>query len=152
MEQKEWSGMNTKIINNLDKLQRMVLDPPSGKEAWAIKLIEEKEYKGFTYIITYSYNHPCAYVFVNDLLTIIVTDKLKYQPHGGFTYHDVLLPVVTYKGGFIGWDYAHFGDYQKLGKYVIEGRLWSIKEIREECKAVIDSLIEYMDELNGTKE
>lgn len=41
---------------------------------------------------------------------------------------------------FIGWDYAHVGDFQLIGDYVEEGKEWSREELQDDCIYFIEQL------------
>lgn len=59
-----------------------------------------------------------------------VTNKHKYQKTLGFT-----------NGCWIGWDYAHAGDYME-GMPFSDGHIWTEEEVIKECHEVIDQLTE----------
>ena len=70
------------------------------------------DYKGFDYYVLSMGTHPCAYIDVTDTdlngKDLCVIDL---ECHGGITYAEESLQTVDKKGWFIGWDYAHYGDY-----------------------------------------
>lgn len=127
-----------------DRLLQLILNPPFEKTPHR-ELIEEGEYNGVPYIIGFYYNHAVAYIFVNKWRCIVEPDEIERQPHGGFTYDGYTLGFVDYKGWFIGWDYAHAGDFQKFRDTEIEGRVWTLNDVRLECHEVIDSLIKAVE-------
>ena len=105
------------------------------------------EYKGFDYYVLSMGTHPCAYIDVTDTdlngKDLCVIDL---ECHGGITYAEKSLQTVDKKGWFIGWDYAHYGDYtgdQMMFPEDIQmgGREWKTEEIVAECKAVIDRIL-----------
>ena len=74
--------------------------------------IAEGEYKGFNYYVLSLGTHPCAYVDVtNTKLHGEDYDDIDIECHYGLTYAEERLTTVEKKGWFIGWDYAHYGDY-----------------------------------------
>lgn len=105
------------------------------------------EYKGFNYYVLSMCTHPCAYIDVTD------TDLngkdfcvIDLECHGGLTYSRNYLATVDKKGWFIGWDYAHWGDYAGYEMIYPEerqvgGKKWHTEEIVAECKAVIDRIL-----------
>lgn len=118
----------------LDRLQKLIYCEPLISNYR--ETIVDEIYHGYRYIIGFYYNHAVAYVIANKYVD---TDYL-YQPHGGFTYSDDLCPFDTNTNYTIGWDYGHAGDFMRFRDgHVIDGRIWSIGDITEECKAVIDS-------------
>lgn len=110
------------------------------------KMILTSDYKGLTYYIVTLGSHPCAYVNVKDtIFNGKFYEDIPIECHGGLTYSDNYLYGI--EGWFIGWDYAHLGDlfYSQYLKYIggkIAGKEWTIDEVEEECKNVIDQLIE----------
>ncbi len=109
--------------------------------------IAEGEYKGFTYYVLNLGTHPCAYVDVTNT-TWHGKDycDIDIECHCGLTYASEHLATIEKKGWFIGWDYAHYCDF--AGYYLesysdlrTHGKMWTTKEIVDECKAVIEQLI-----------
>lgn len=106
------------------------------------ELLKQGDYKGYHYaIVTYG-SHPCAYV-----KTMGITDEDIYV-HGGITYEggDVTewFPELP-KGYYIGWDYAHAGDYISLfggltRSPFYDEKKWVLDEIFEEVKNAIDQI------------
>lgn len=122
------------------------------------KIVLTDNYKGLTYYIVTLGSYPCVYVNVKDT----ILDEKPYEDipikcHGGLTYSADSLWVTEDKGWFIGWDYAHLGDlfYSQylidMGVIDITSKEWTIDEIKEECKNVIDQLIE-LTEKNVSKQ
>ena len=81
-------------------------------------------------------------------------DKISFtwpgcNPHGGFTFSDFVNEESfgEPEAYWVGWDYAHFGDYCSYPKGTMigieRGKKWTIEEIEAECKRVID----YMEKL-----
>ncbi len=141
---KRCNGTNMKNIKD-DRLLQLILNPPFEEGPYYHELIEEGEYNGITYIIGFYFNHAVAYIFVNKWRCIVEPDDIERQPHGGFTFDSYSLGFVEYEGWFIGWDYAHAGDYQKLQNTEIKGKVWTLEEVRQECHEVIDSLIKAVE-------
>jgi hypothetical protein len=116
--------------------------------------IAEGEYKGFTYYVLSLGTHPCAYVDVTNT-NLLGKDysEIDIECHCGLTYAREHLTTVEKKGWFIGWDYAHYCDF--VG-YELDfptnlrthGKMWTTKEMVDECKEVIDQIIDkYTDEV-----
>jgi hypothetical protein len=120
------------------------IDPP--------ERIADGEYKGFTYYVLSLGTHPCAYIDVTetDLYGVDYND-IDLQCHFGLTYSRECLSTVDKKGWFIGWDYAHYSDF--AGYYLdspamsLPGKMWTTQEIVNECKEVIDSLVNLLKEV-----
>ena len=112
------------------------------------RMILTSAYKGLTYSIITFGTHPCAYVDVkNTMFDGKFYADIPIECHGGLTYSADYLPRTNDKGWFIGWDYAHWGDlfYSQynidMGVIDIVSKEWTIDEVEEECKNVIDQLI-----------
>lgn len=108
------------------------------------KIVLIDKYRGLTYYIVTLGPYPCAYVNVKD--TIFdgkFYSDIPIECHGGLTYSENYLQEIEDKGWFIGWDYAHWGDYTAYSKAfnLTRTKKWTIEEIKEECKNVIDQLI-----------
>ena len=105
-------------------------------------------YKNFDYYVLNLKMHPTAYVDVSDsLLNGICYDEIDIYCHGGLTYSESTLDTVDKKGWFIGWDYAHYGDYMDYGDISFNNifsndKKWTTEEIVEECKNVINQIVE----------
>lgn len=103
-------------------------------------------------VVSVNGTHPCAYIQVDhpELIGLEEGDKYSIESvdshidvHGGVTFIGSL-EKYGLAGTWIGWDYAHLGDYvHKLGLYhgggVTEdaGHAWTVEEIEEEVKNVI---------------
>lgn len=117
------------------------LDPP--------EQIAKGNYNGFDYYVLNLGTHPCAYIDVTDTkLKNINYEDIDIDCHCGLTYSRKYLLTVDKEGWFIGWDYAHCGDF--AGYYTaLDGSLyhlkkWTTQEIVNECKNVIDQLAELL--------
>lgn len=113
--------------------------------------IANGEYKGFNYYVLNLGIHPCAYVDVTETkLKNVEYDRIDIECHGGLTYSDHKLLTVDKEGWFIGWDYAHAGDYAgydiNFPFITSPGRKWTTQEIVDECKEVIDQLVVLLKE------
>lgn len=106
------------------------------------------------YIISLG-THPCAYVRVPSTNSISkmafswldLSDKIFC--HGGVTWFENHLPDrKTYIDGmWLGWDYAHAGDYYGYRwndtENDTETKKWTTEEIFEEVKNVIEQVKSY---------
>lgn len=105
-------------------------------------------YENFKYYVVSYGTHPCAYVDVSNT-SLANTDyhEIDIECHGGLTYsRDYLSAVDTERVNgkwYIGWDYAHFGDYT-FYPYVGEEweKRWTTEEIVAECKNVINQIVD----------
>lgn len=112
------------------------------------KVLENERYKGFKYYVISWGTHPCAYINVTDTIFEGLDDwtcNIDLPCHGGITYSDIGIVTITRCGRYIGWDYAHYGDYSGrcvTMSYIEMGKRWTTKEIIAECEQTIDKLIE----------
>ena len=100
-------------------------------------------------------SHPCAYINVpKSVLDKYEKPELDDEKwfadcHGGFTYASPEAPYgVSEEDGFwLGWDYAHWGDYACVvvnGKVIFppkpDEKLWTTAEVLENIVDTIHSL------------
>ena len=121
-------------------------------------IVKKEEYKNHLYVIfSIQGRHPTAYVRVNESEKWYDMDYDKIssfwmgcKPHGGFTFSGFVSKEFNEQkeSYWVGWDYAHYGDYES---YPLNGILamingakkWTIEEIEADCTKVID----YMESL-----
>lgn len=96
--------------------------------------------------------HPCAYI--EDKFTTVYDDmyKIPLDVHGGITFYDYChFNPEEENVKYIGWDYAHCGDYidhynlpeQFKGIFKFDGdRKYTYDEIKDEILKAIDKMIE----------
>lgn len=104
------------------------------------ELLERNTYRNHEYFVISFGTHPCGYVKLNGEILV----PADICCHGGITYNESYLKISdeeTISGEFIGWDYAHYGDYLGFDEGWCTGMKYTTEEIVEECKAVIDELI-----------
>ena len=115
-------------------------------------MLDADIYKGFEYYILSLGTHPCAYVRIPEWHKFYHKDydNCYVECHGGMTYASDNLQITDggdkVKGWFIGWDYAHYGDY--MGYYEMfnseytgeNNHRWTTEEILAEVKGVIEQL------------
>jgi hypothetical protein len=113
------------------------------------EIIASSNYKGYDYNIkSIMGSYPTAYVkipsthflFGKDYDTIDRVIPVDNSPHGGLTYGQ-----FDDKNNFwIGWDYAHAGDYISGRNFPSKfSKKWTMEEIETECKRLIDFLEQY---------
>ncbi len=86
------------------------------EKRFTTELLDNGTYDGYEYYIVSRGTHPCAYIKIpkGDELYGKGYDDLtmEFDVHGGFTYSDDHLSYSDDTDAwFIGWDYAHYGDY-----------------------------------------
>ena len=104
-------------------------------------------YKNFDYYVLNLKTHPTAYVDVTNSPLNGCDEDIDISCHGGITWCDNFVKSIDKKGWFIGWDYAHYGDYMDYGYASVNNmfpndKKWTTEEIVEECKNVIDQIVE----------
>ena len=120
-----------------------------------LEILFEGEYLDHKFVILNLGTHPTAYVECKIPNCNGYDDKRLYdiQVHCGFTYFGDLSHLnKPYKLMYLGWDYAHCGDY--AGYYmkypemcVLGEKQWTTIEIYEEVKSVIEQLIKVESEV-----
>lgn len=115
-------------------------------------ILDEGDYKDHHYVIINLGTHPVAYAEVkrtpSDLFKIS-TDLI--DVHGCVTYAGDAHWNKEDKRPYIGWDYAHCGDYygaDELVKHLIhldfpmpEDKKWTTEEILKDVHSVIEQLV-----------
>jgi len=110
-------------------------------------------YKGLDYYVLSLGTHPCGYVnVVGTKLYGKDYDDIDIECHGGLTYANKSLRTVNDTGWFIGFDYAHYGDYMGYDSLysfdlTSDDKRWTTEEIVEECKNVIEQIIRLENEI-----
>jgi hypothetical protein len=126
------------------------------------RVIKKGKYLDFYWTIISYGTHPCAYVaipkghrfFAKDYSDY---DKMNVDCHGGLTFGCAVHGMDMFDNKdycWIGWDYAHAGDYNEdsdevkqsheSDKHYIDNKnkekMWTAEEIENEIKKVIDKL------------
>ncbi len=127
-----------------------------------VELLYNNIYKNYHYYILNLGTHPTAYIEVTRHSHIYFQDyrELDINVHGGLTFSGNTLYLneknkIT-NSWFIGWDYAHTGDYvgyyedfNNCGIFTInslrDDKKWTTKEIIKECENVINQIIRKYD-------
>lgn len=121
------------------------------------EILDKGEYRGVEYVVISLGTHPTAYV-ENVAKAADEDDKRisNVSAHGGFTYYgpDYWNPNKTHDTTYLGWDYAHAGDFvgwHSHCAYWIGEKHWLTEEIVVECKRVIDQLLNLIEFENNQK-
>ena len=111
-----------------------------------IEVLETGYCLGLLFFIMNLGTYPTAYFKVpeNSIFYKKRWDEIDIDVHGGITYAKESLWISeTQKvdGYFIGWDYAHFGDYAGYEEMLpinlrTNGKKWTTEEIFKEVKEV----------------
>lgn len=122
----------------MEKIKPMVYGSKRKRE-----LLYAGSYKKYHFYVMSLGTHPTAYVEIpetNKLYNIDYMD-IDINVHGGLTFSDKKLYIsddVFIDSYFIGWDYAHYGDY-----FIFDNeytKKWTTEEIIKDCKKVIDQV------------
>lgn len=113
------------------------------------EILFEGKYRDYQFYILNLGTHPTAYVEIpkENKLYEKDYDEIDIVVHGGLTYSEDYLTGIKKNSWFIGWDYAHFGDYiyyqVKLPvDFSMYDKKWTTEEIFEEVKDVINQIID----------
>lgn len=112
-------------------------------------ILEHGNKDGFNYWVLNFGTHPCCYVEIpkGHKYYNVDNDEINVNCHGGLTYSNSYLKSVTgdepTDRWFIGWDYAHYGDF--CGYYVElstrnQDHIYTTKELVRDCLEVIEQL------------
>lgn len=125
-------------------------------------VLDSGEYNGYNYYVLNLGTHPCGYVEIPSGTKYfnVDYDYIPVECHGGLTYGRGYLHTVAEIDDnryFIGWDYAHYGDYAGYdSKYGIDsefkGAVYYTEEIVRECKNVINQLIKLEQEAKDNEQ
>lgn len=112
------------------------------------EILCEGKYKNFKFYILNLGTHPTAYVEIprESFLFGKGYNQIDIEVHGGLNFADSSLGVVENKSWFIGWDYAHCGDYAGYEEILPQeirngGKKWTTEEIFDDVVSVIEQLI-----------
>lgn len=94
-------------------------------------------------------SHPCAYVQFPGIEALESCDDIwvEAEVHGGFTFLGSLKKVYDLDGIWLGWDYAHLGDYYWTGfndlfPHRDKDKKWTAEEVRNEALEVLTAIKE----------
>lgn len=114
------------------------------------KLLDSGKCMGYRYYILNLGTHPTAYVEVpkDHKYYLKNYDEIYIGVHGGLTYSKNYLIVEGEKitnCWFIGWDYAHFGDFigyelNYPNEFRTNGKKWTTEEIQDDVYEVCKQL------------
>lgn len=110
------------------------------------EILFEGRYKGYQFYILSQGTHPTTYIEIPKGHNLFEKhyDSIEIDVHGGLSYSSDCL-LANENSWFIGWDYAHFGDYLGYEKiypreYQTNEKRWTTEEIFEEVKNAIEQL------------
>lgn len=137
-------------------------------------IVEKRfEYRGFPCVVLFQRRGwRCGYVGINHQIDFSFTRYSEIECHGGITYDDTALYGQDDKKiTWIGFDCTHafdLRDVESAEKYGINFReimimmelnkcyanvthahLWTLEDVENECKKIVDQIIEVTDGKHG---
>lgn len=118
-----------------------------------IELLGKGKYLDYNYYILNLGTYPTAYVEIPKNHKYYLKDfyEIDIDVHGGITYSDNYLFINENEKitncWFIGWDYAHLGDYDGCEmimpeEFRVGGKKWTTMEILQDVRSVCKQLKE----------
>lgn len=114
-----------------------------------VEVLLEGTYKGYQFYILNLGTHPTAYIEIPRGSKLFRKDynDIDISIHGGLTYADDHLQDIKKDTWFIGWDYAHLGDYFGADLFFNindngQVRKWTTEEIFEDVVYAIEQIRE----------
>ncbi len=121
-----------------------------------LEILCEGTYKDYHFYIMSLGTHPTAYIEIpktNNLFgksyDEIYDIGIDIDVHGGLTYSNDTLLCDEKRAWFIGWDYAHAGDYfgysklyPNLEEWSVYDKKWTTEEIFEDVVRAIEQIKE----------
>ena len=119
------------------------------------EILCEGKYMDYQFYILNLGTHPTAYIEIPKTSKLfgkgydeIYDMGIDIDVHGGLTYSDAKLRNIKENSWFIGWDYAHAGDYvgysmnyPELFGLSIYKKKWTTEEIFEDVVNCIEQMI-----------
>lgn len=117
------------------------------------EILFEGYFKGYHFLIMNLGTHPTAYIEIPRESKLFgkdydeIWDLTEIDVHGGPSYSDSYVMGAKENSWFIGWDYAHFGDYygadsifEGTGLYSKDDKKWTTAEIMQDVISGINSI------------
>lgn len=147
--QKELKEMMGIVVDGRVKLYKEMTYGPDRK----LEILLEGTYKGYQFYILNLGTHPTAYIEIPRESKLfrkgynqIYDMGIDIDVHGGLTYADDHLQDIKENTWFIGWDYAHYGDYVGYEEIMprkirVGGKRWTTEEIFDDVVNAIEQII-----------
>lgn len=104
---------------------------------------------GYAFCITDTGTHPCAYIGLDYKHPLAKWGEedldAAIDVHGGITFTSIGATRFPYDRYWIGWDYAHFGDYSgytEHNRFFNEAKRWLYEEVLKEVLSAIKQIKE----------
>ena len=111
-------------------------------------ILDEGELQGYKYMVVSYGSHPCAYVQVPEGHPFHGKhyDKININCHGGVTFSGNFRRhpsrfLIEREGYWIGWDYAHAGDFTVYPEITMVGHRYTTQEVLEDVAQVVEQLV-----------
>lgn len=120
-----------------------------------LEILLEGTYKDYQFYILNLGTHPTAYIEIPRESKLFGKDyeqiyemEIDVDVHGGLTFSGDYLQDIKENTWFIGWDYAHYGDYVGYEEIMpqeirVGGKRWTTEEIFEDVVKAIEQIREY---------
>ncbi len=107
-----------------------------------VSVLDQGEIGGYGYAILSLGTHPVAYVEIPNGHPVYKKNyhDVDLDVHGGLTYSGNAYWKEDDGSFWLGWDYAHAGDYTSFGYNTSKSKKWTTSEIRDEVLSVIKKL------------
>lgn len=134
--------------NMMDRFGTTYIAEMEYDKSGEMRILAKGIYKGIRYLVmNVRGTHPCGYVNVAHTKF----EKLDYMDldcincHGGLTYSSKCSPCECEEDGWwLGWDYAHFGDYNVYTGHSYDtdfSKKYTTEDVVHECIHVINQIV-----------
>lgn len=142
------------ILSDNFNLESLIKNLPMAKMVYELhqinpKIIAKGNFFGYDFYVLNLGTHPCCYVRIpvgHKYYDVDYNDVPVYC-HGGLTYGERHLFDLTDEDYFIGWDYAHAGDFtgydMKFG-FGSEDHRYTTKELVLDCLEAIRDFVKIL--------
>ena len=122
-----------------------------------VERLSMEVYRGYEFAVMSLGTHPCCYIKLpkGHKYENVDYGNIPLTVHGGLTYGESCLIVAVVDGKqikdetgyWIGWDYAHCGDYLGYDSPPFFGTcIYATEELEMDCRNAIDQLCELCGE------
>lgn len=121
-----------------------------------IERLSMEVYRGYEFAVMNLGTHPCCYIKLpkGHKYENVHYNNIPLDVHGELTYSESYLAVAVVDGKrikeetgyWIGWDYAHWGDYLGYDPEPNGEHIYTTEELEMDCRDAIDQLCELCGE------
>lgn len=124
-----------KIFGNVKEMQYTTDNTPH--------VLAKGVYRNIEFFVLSMGTHPNVYLNVSKTkFDGMDYDNIPLSVHGGLTFSGT--PTMCLYGHWIGWDYAHYGDYSPYSSVMADGKKWTTKELIADAILAIDELVDLL--------